>query len=128
MYFDAVNRRDWAAVTDGFEPSARLDYGTPGVETVERNVAMLRAGTERLTSSSTLLGLQSSIHVDGQQARSETGALTAHCTPQPGAGHARLSMVRYEDEWARGADGVWRVRRRTCHHEVKAWCELAWGR
>lgn len=123
-YFDAVNRGDWTKVTDGFVADAVLEYGTPGVATVERNVALLRAGTERLTSSSTLLGLQSCVDLDGDRARSETAALTAHC-PASGDRRARLSMVRYEDEWIRCPDGAWRVSRRTVHHEMKAWCRLA---
>jgi hypothetical protein len=144
-YFDAVQRHDWPGVSAHFTPDALVDYGTPGVRGVDDNVELLRLGTERLTSRSTLLGMHSLINIDGLVATSETVALTAHAPPTeggdapptegdppPAGAHplpaegakARLSAVRYEDEWRRGDDAVWRVTRRTCHHESKWWCQL----
>jgi hypothetical protein len=54
-HFDAVERRDWVRVTATFVAQAFVDYGTPDVEDVERDTALLQAGVERLTSMSTLL-------------------------------------------------------------------------
>ena len=45
-YFDAVQRRDWAAVSDVFVPSAHLDYGTPGVSGVAENIKLLRVSVD----------------------------------------------------------------------------------
>jgi len=125
-YFDAVERRDWARVTATFAPTASLDYGTPGVEGVDENVALLRAGVERLTSASTLLGMQCAVVVSGDAARSMTAALTAHSPADPNAdgGRARMSIVRYEDEWARTRDRRWQVTRRVVHHDLKGWLTL----
>ncbi len=122
-YFGAVQRHDWDRVTAAFVPSARVDYGTPGVEGVAENVELLRLGTERLTSASMLLGFHSEISVGDGVASSETGALTCH---RPSGGtddRARLSMVRYEDQWRLCEDAEWRITRRTCHHEMRLWCQ-----
>jgi hypothetical protein len=123
-YFDAVERRDWDRVTATFVPQAFVDYGTPGIEDVERNVALLRAGVERLTSASTLLGLQTSIEVTGETGASTTCAFTAHCPAGADPGPARMSVVRYEDEWRHGPDNDWRITRRVAHHELKGWLTL----
>jgi SnoaL-like domain len=124
-YFDAVEQRDWDSVAELFVTDASLDYGTPGVERVTENIALLRAGVERLTSASTLLGMQCGVTVDGDHARSMTAALTAHSPADSGVGpsRVRMSIVRYEDDWIRTADG-WRVTRRVVHHDLKGWLEL----
>lgn len=125
-YFDAVERRDWDRVTATFAPTASLDYGTPGVEGVQENLALLRAGVERLTSASTLLGMQCAVVVAGDTARSMTAALTAHSPAGSDAdpARARMSIVRYEDDWARTHDGRWQVTRRVVHHDLKGWLAL----
>jgi hypothetical protein len=121
-YFDAVQQHDWDRVTGSFVPSAKLDYGTPGVEGVVENVELLRLGTERLTSASMLLGFHSDISVGDGVASSETGALTCH-RPREGADdRARLSMVLYEDDWRLCEDAHWRITRRICHHQMRLWC------
>jgi len=123
-YFEAVQRHDWATVTSLFVPSARLDYGTPGVRGVEENIRLLRAGVERLTAASTLLGMHCLIEVrqDGT-ASSHTSGFTTH-TPADGGPAARMSAVTYEDAWSLQADGTWRITQRTCHHEFKGWLRL----
>jgi hypothetical protein len=124
-YFDAVEQRDWDSVAELFVTDASLDYGTPGVERVTENIALLRAGVERFTSASSLLGMQCAVTVDGDRARSMTAALTAHSPAGSGADlpRARMSIVRYEDDWIRTGDG-WRVTRRVVHHDLKGWLEL----
>jgi ketosteroid isomerase-like protein len=123
-YFDAVERRNWDRVTATFAPDAYVDYGTPGVDDVERNVALLRAGVDRLTSASTLLGMQGTIAVTGETGASTTWAFTAHCPAGADPGPARMSIVRYEDTWRRSADGGWRITRRVAHHELKGWLTM----
>jgi hypothetical protein len=123
-YLDAVERRDWSRVRDTFAPSAWVDYGTPGARGVDDNVALLRAGVERLTSSSTLLGMNAAVDVDLDTARSTSWAFTAHCPAGELDERARMSVVRYEDEWERRADGRWRITRRVAHHELKGWLTL----
>jgi hypothetical protein len=123
-YFDAVERRDWSRVRDTFVPSASVDYGTPGVDGVDENVALLRAGVERLTSASSLLGMNTAVTVDFDTARSTSWAFTAHCPADLAEGRARMSVVRYEDEWVRDVDGGWRITRRIAHHELKGWLAM----
>ncbi len=82
-YLDAVMRHDWERVAQSFTPSATLDYGTPGVTAVEANIDLLRAGVDRLTSKSTLLGMHADIDVSGDRARTQATTFTAH-TPAPG--------------------------------------------
>jgi ketosteroid isomerase-like protein len=123
-YLDAVERRDWSRVRDTFAPGAFVDYGTPGVEGADENVALLRAGVERLTSASTLLGMNAAVTVEVDTARSTSWAFTAHCPAGEAGGRARMSVVRYEDEWARQAGGRWRITRRIAHHELKGWLTL----
>jgi ketosteroid isomerase-like protein len=124
-YFDAVEQRDWDGVAEMFVADASLDYGTPGVDRVTENIALLRAGVERFTSASTLLGMQCAVTVDGDRARSMTAALTAHSPADSGRdpSRARMSIVRYEDDWIRTGDG-WRVTRRVVHHDLKGWLTL----
>jgi hypothetical protein len=123
-YLDAVERRDWGRVRDTFAPGASVDYGTPGVDGVDDNVALLRAGVERLTSASTLLGMNAAVTVDADTARSTSWAFTAHCPAGQAGGRGRMSVVRYEDEWARQAGGGWRITRRIAHHELKGWLTM----
>jgi hypothetical protein len=120
-YFDAVERRDWRRVVETFVPRASVDYGTPGVDGVDDNVALLRAGVERLTSASTLLGMNAIVTVDVGNARSTSWAFTAHAPADRAEGRARMSVVRYEDEWVRDAAGGWKITRRVAHHELKGW-------
>ena len=124
-YFDAVEQREWDGVAGMFVADASLDYGTPGVERVTENIALLRAGVERFTSASTLLGMQCAVTVDGDRAPSMTAALTAHSPADSGVdpSRARMSVVRYEDDWIR-TDGGWRVTRRVVHHDLKGWLAL----
>lgn len=123
-YFDAVQRRDWAAVTATFVPWATLDYGTPDVRDVAENIRLLQAGTERLSSSSTIFGMHSRIHILGETAKSETSAFTTHCPLSASDDRARMSSVRYEDEWICCDDGRWRITKRTCHHEFRGWLPM----
>lgn len=122
-YFDALGRRDWERIADGFTTDARLDYGTPDVRDVEGNLSLLRAGVERLTLVSTLLGVQARVRTSGDEAVSETTAFTAHLASGPGPQRLRVSFVRYEDAWRRCADGRWRVRERIVHPDLKGWLE-----
>ena len=124
-YFEALGRRDWERIADGFAPGASLDYGTPGVRDVEGNLRLLRAGVERLTSVSTLLGMQSRVLAQGDAARSETAAFTAHLAAGMGPKRMRVSFVRYEDAWQRSPDGRWRVCERRVHADVKGWIDPA---
>jgi hypothetical protein len=124
-YLDGICRHDWVAVAECFAPTAMLDYGTPGVTAVDANLQLLRAGMDRLTSVSTLLGMQTSVSVDGDSAKSEMAALTAHGPPAGVGGQIRMSVVRYEDWWSKTADARWQITRRICHHEVKGWCDPA---
>jgi ketosteroid isomerase-like protein len=122
-YFDALGRRDWERIADGFTTDARLDYGTPGVRDVEGNLTLLRTGVERLTLVSTLLGVQARVRTSGNEAVSETSAFTAHLASGPGPQRLRVSFVRYKDAWRRCADGRWRVRERIVHPDLKGWLE-----
>jgi hypothetical protein len=123
-YFDAVTRHDWDRVKRTFTPSATLDYGTSGVTAVDANVDLLRAGVDRLTAGSTLLGMQAVIEVQGKQARSDTTTFTAH-TPAGGTEHrARISIVVYADQWSCDPDGTWRVTDRVVHHRLRGWLDL----
>ena len=122
-YFDALGRHDWARIADGFTPDAGLDYGTPGVRDLEGNLRLLRAGVERLTVVSTLLGMQARVRTTGDEAVSETTAFTAHLAAGPGPQRMRVSFVRYEDTWRRCGDGRWRVRERIVHPDLKGWLE-----
>jgi hypothetical protein len=124
VYLNAVERRDWDRVTDTFAPWAVLDYGTPGVESVEDNVALLRAGVERLTSVSTLLGMQTCVTVTGDVATSMSSAFTTHIPAETEPRRARMSIVRYEDDWIRWPSGGWRITKRITHHELKGWLML----
>jgi len=123
-YFEALNRGDWSALEDGFTPDARLDYGTPGVRDVEGNLRLLRAGVERLTVVSTLLGMQARVRTNGDEGRSETMAFTAHVAAGPDSQRMRCSFVRYEDAWRRGTDGHWRVSERIVCPSGKGWLDL----
>lgn len=122
-YFEALGRRDWDRVADGFTPDAYLDYGTPDVHDVQRNVRLLRAGVERLTRVSTLLGVQTHVQTRGDEARSEAAAFTVHLSAEPGPQRMRVSFVRYQDGWRRGPDGRWRVCERIVHPDIKGWLE-----
>lgn len=122
-YFDALGRRDWTRIAEGFTTDARLDYGTPGVRDVEGNLRLLRAGVERLTVVSTLFGMQARVRTRGDEATSETTAFTAHLAAGPGPERMRVSIVRYEDAWRRCADGRWRVRHRIVHPDLKGWLD-----
>jgi len=123
-YFEAVQQHDWAMVTGLFEASAHLDYGTPGVRNVEENIRLLRAGVERLTAASTLLGMHCIIEIhEGGKAISHTSGFTTH-TPADGGPAARMSAVTYEDQWSLQDNGSWRITRRICHHEFKGWLRL----
>jgi hypothetical protein len=124
-YFAAVTRHDWDRVRRSFRSDATLDYGTPGVVSVDDNLALLRAGTERLTATSTLLGMQSVITVHGETAHSETTTFTAH-TPGDGTDRARMSIVVYVDDWASEptSGGTWLVTKRVVHHRIKGWLDL----
>ncbi len=125
QYFDAVTRHDWDRVRRSFRRDATLDYGTPGVVSVDENVALLQAGAERLTATSSLLGMQSVITVLGETAQSETTTFTAH-TPGDGTDRARMSIVVYVDDWATepAPEGTWLVTRRVVHHRIKGWLDL----
>ena len=117
-------RHDWERVAQTFTPSATLDYGTPGVTAVEANIDLLRAGVDRLTSKSTLLGMHADIDVSGDRARSQTTTFTAH-TPALGTDHrARMSVVVYADGWCRGPDDRWRITDRVVHHRLRGWLDL----
>lgn len=128
-YFVALQERDWASVECAFTPDATVDYGTPGVRDVVQNIALLRAGVERNTSTSTLLGMEPVIELTPEGARSRTVAFTAHL-PAPANGHrsvARMSAVRYEDQWELTEPRHWRISTRVCHHEFKGWLQLESG-
>lgn len=122
-YFEALGRRDWDRITDGFTSDACLDYGTPGVRDVQGNLQLLRAGVERLTVVSTLLGMQARVQTSGDTAISETTAFTAHLASGPEPQRLRVSFVRYEDTWRRCTDGRWRVRERSVHPDLKGWLD-----
>jgi SnoaL-like domain len=122
-YFVALQERDWDAVERTFTADAYVDYGTPGARDVRQNVGLLRAGVEKNTSVSTLLGMEPVIALCAHGARTRTVAFTAHLPPQwPDAGvKARMSAVRYEDRWLRHESGAWLICSRVCHHEFKGW-------
>jgi len=123
-YLDAVMGHDWERVAQTFTPSAKLDYGTPGVTAVQANIDLLRAGVDLLTSRSTLLGMHADINVSGDRALSQTTTFTAH-TPAPGADHrARMSIVVYEDGWRHDPDDRWRITERLVHHRLRGWLDL----
>lgn len=122
-YFEALGRRDWERIAYGFTADAVLDYGTPGVRDLAGNLRLLRAGVERLTLVSTLLGLQTRVEVRGDEAISETNVFTAHLASGPSPQRMRVSFVRYEDAWRRCTDGRWRVRARIVHPDLKGWLE-----
>ena len=122
-YFDALGRGDWDAIADGFTADAELDYGTPDVRDVEGNLRLLRAGVERLTLVSTLLGMQSRVATSGDEGTSQSLAFTAHLAAGDGPPRMRVSFVRYEDAWRREPDGRWRVRARVVHPDVKGWLD-----
>lgn len=125
-YFDALESRDWDRVASAFTPDATLDYGTPAARNVVDNIELLRAGVERFTSVSSLLGMHSAVTLDSDAALSETVAFTAHCPKPDGStpSRARMSAVRYEDRWTRDSQGHWRICQRICHHEFKGWLTL----
>jgi len=124
-YFDAVTRHDWDRVRRSFRRDATLDYGTPGVTSVDDNVALLRTGAERLTATSSLLGMQCVIDVHGETAGSKTTTFTAH-TPGDGTERARMSIVVYLDEWTREpVSEAWVVTKRVVHHRIKGWLDLS---
>ena len=107
-----------------FTPSATLDYGTPGVTAVEANIDLLRAGVDRLTARSTLLGMHADIDVSGDRARTQATTFTAH-TPALGSDpRARMSVVVYADEWCRGPDDRWRITDRVVQHRLRGWLDL----
>lgn len=122
-YFDALGRGDWAQLADGFTSDAELDYGTPGIRDLEGNLRLLRAGVERLTLVSTLMGMQARVQANGDEATSQTLAFTAHLASGDGPQRMRVSFVRYEDAWRRCADGRWRVCGRIVHPDVKGWLD-----
>lgn len=122
-YFDALGRGDWSQIADGFTADASLDYGTPDIRDVESNLRLLRAGVERLTVVSTLLGMQSRVETRGDEGTSQTLAFTAHLASGEDPPRMRVSFVRYEDAWRRGEDGRWRVRTRVVHPDVKGWLD-----
>jgi ketosteroid isomerase-like protein len=123
-YLDAVMNHDWERVAQTFTPSARLDYGTPGVTGVQANIDLLEAGVDLLTSRSTLLGMHADIDVSGDSALSQATTFTAH-TPAPGTDHrARMSIVIYEDGWFHDADDRWRITERVVHHRLRGWLDL----
>ena len=122
-YFDALGRGDWSRIADGFTPDAELDYGTPDVRDLEGNLRLLRAGVERLTLVSTLMGLQARVRTSGDEGSSQTLAFTAHLASGESPPRMRVSFVRYEDAWRRCADGRWRIRARVVHPDVKGWLE-----
>jgi hypothetical protein len=122
-YMNAVSRRNWDAATAVFWPEAQLDYGTPGAVNVDDNIALLRAGVDRMTSCSTLLDMQSVIEVDEAIAHSRSMSLTTHLPADKTDVRARNSIVEYEDDWQQ-RDGIWRITRRICHHRSKGWFSL----
>jgi len=122
-YFEALGRRDWERVAAGFAPGASLDYGTPGVRDLEGNLRLLRAGVERLSAASSLLGMQARVWTRGDAASSETAAFTAHLAADAEPARLRVSCVRYADAWLRSPDGRWRVRERVVRADVKGWLD-----
>ncbi|MBK7952309.1 MAG: nuclear transport factor 2 family protein [Deltaproteobacteria bacterium] len=110
-------------IADGFTADASLDYGTPDIRDVESNLRLLRAGVEHLTVVSTLLGMQSRVETRGDEGSSQTLAFTAHLASSEAPPRMRVSFVRYEDAWRRGADGRWRVRTRVVHPDIKGWLD-----
>ena len=112
-YLDAVMRHDWERVAESFTPSATLDYGTPGVTAVEANIDLLRAGVDRLTAKSTLLGMHADIDVSGDRAR--TASHDVHRPyARPGSDHAGPNVGRGLRRRV-----VPRPRRQVAHHRPR---------
>jgi hypothetical protein len=91
------------------------------VRGVAENIRLLRAGVERFVARSTLVSMHVVVDVADDVARSRGTAFTAHTNADPTA-PGRMSVVVYEDTWARGPDG-WLVADRVVHHELKGWLD-----
>jgi hypothetical protein len=67
--------------------------------------------------------MQSRVDAQGDAARSETAAFTAHLAADAEPRRLRVSFVRYEDAWRRDGDGRWRVQQRIVRADVKGWLD-----
>jgi hypothetical protein len=121
-YFFAIGRRDWEAVQACFVTGAFADYEFNEEKTIERQLALVKKGMLRFRSS-TLLGSNSLIQLEGARAESQTMALTAHESEPDTHERTRISTVRYEDSWAKQSTGEWLIVRRRVLAIWKAWLD-----
>ena len=120
-YFFAIGRRDWQAVHACFVSGAFADYEFNEEKTIERQLELVKKGMLRFRSS-TLLGSNSLIQIDGSRAESQTMALTAHEAEPAAHERTRISTVRYEDTWSRQG-GAWLITGRRVIAVWKAWLD-----
>jgi hypothetical protein len=121
-YLEAVRRRDWTEVLSCFVPGAYADYGFDVERTIEAQAPLLERGMRRFDAS-TFIGSNYVIELDSDRASSRMSAFTAHQSRPETGERTRISTVRYEDEWARGEDGEWRITRRTLDTVWRAWLD-----
>lgn len=121
-YFLAVGRRDWQAVEDCFASDASVDYEFDVEQTLKAQLVLLQAGMARFRSS-TLMGSNCIVRLDGQKASSQTMALTAHEAPADSEDRTRLSTVRYDDEWVRTDHPGWLISKRRITTLWRAWLD-----
>ena len=70
--------------------------------------------------------MHTSIEVTGEAGTSTSCALAVHCPAGTDLGPARMSVVRFEDEWRRGPaiDG-WMISRRVAHQRAQGLADPA---
>lgn len=108
-YAEAVDRRDFARLTDVFVPDCVLDTGTARREGIDAVVAAMD-GLRRYTATSHMVGQQ--LIEGGPDEATGVVRCTAHHLRDHGDRRTdRVMHIRYHDDYVRTAAG-WRIARR----------------
>jgi hypothetical protein len=115
-YLHAVDTGDIAGVEACFTPDASADYSGVHVGDTAAEIAgyLERAGigSGRAWRASTHALANWRIDIDGDRAKASTMVEAMLADSPRGSGQIRRRGLNYADELTRGADGLWRIRRR----------------
>lgn len=120
-YANALDARDWAALTELFTNDAEVDYsaeGGPVCHGADEVIADCERDFEGLDVTHHLMG-NILVEVEGETATATSLVQAWHYRADAPGGSGLLLAGGYEDELVRTADG-WRIRRRrlTVHFQL----------